>query len=64
MRFDGKVVLITGAAGGFGSRTAEVFADLGARLVLSDLATSTWCLKAVQSQLTGRDFLQQQNNVC
>jgi len=37
MRFDGKVVLITGAAGGFGSRTAEKFAELGARLVLSDI---------------------------
>ncbi|MFQ5437202.1 MAG: SDR family NAD(P)-dependent oxidoreductase [Paracoccaceae bacterium] len=37
MRFDGKVVLITGAAGGFGSRLAEVFGELGARLVLSDV---------------------------
>ena len=37
MRFDGKVVLITGAAGGFGARTAECFAETGARLVLSDL---------------------------
>lgn len=37
MRFDGKVVLVTGAAGGFGSRMAEVFSDLGARLVLSDM---------------------------
>ena len=37
MRFDGKVVLITGAAGGFGSRTAEIFAELGARLVLADI---------------------------
>ena len=37
MRFDGKVVLVTGAAGGFGSRTAERFAELGASLVLSDL---------------------------
>lgn len=37
MRFEGKTVLITGAAGGFGSRTAEAFADAGARLVLSDI---------------------------
>lgn len=29
--------MITGAAGGFGSRTAEAFADAGARLVLSDI---------------------------
>jgi NAD(P)-dependent dehydrogenase (short-subunit alcohol dehydrogenase family) len=37
MRFDGKTVLITGAAGGFGSRTAERFAELGANLVLADM---------------------------
>jgi len=37
MRFDGKSVLITGAAGGFGSRAAEMFSERGARLVLSDL---------------------------
>ncbi|MCA8868758.1 MAG: SDR family oxidoreductase [Rhodobacteraceae bacterium] len=36
MRFDHKTVLISGAAGGFGSRMAERFADLGANLVLSD----------------------------
>ena len=36
-RFDGKIVLVTGAAGGFGRRTAERFAADGARLVLSDL---------------------------
>lgn len=36
-RFDGKVVLVTGAAGGFGRRAAERFAGEGARLVLSDL---------------------------
>ena len=36
-RFDGKIVLVTGAAGGFGRRTAERFAADGARLVMSDL---------------------------
>ncbi len=36
-RFDGKTVLITGAAGGFGKRTAELFAAEGASLVLSDI---------------------------
>lgn len=38
MRFDGMTVLITGATGGFGRRTAERFAAEGARLVLSDVA--------------------------
>lgn len=37
-RFAGRSVLITGAAGGFGRRAAERFADEGARLVLSDLS--------------------------
>lgn len=36
--YDGKVVLITGAAGGFGRLAAERFAAEGARLALSDLS--------------------------
>lgn len=35
-RLDGKTVLITGAAGGIGSETARVCAQLGAQLVLVD----------------------------
>ena len=36
-RFDGLTVLITGATGGFGRRSAERFAAEGTRLVLSDI---------------------------
>jgi NAD(P)-dependent dehydrogenase (short-subunit alcohol dehydrogenase family) len=36
-RFEGLTVLITGATGGFGRRSAERFAAEGARLVLSDM---------------------------
>lgn len=36
-RFEGKVVLITGAASGFGRRAAERFAAEGAMLVLGDI---------------------------
>lgn len=36
-RFDGLTVLISGAAGGFGSAAARRFAAEGARLVLSDI---------------------------
>jgi NAD(P)-dependent dehydrogenase (short-subunit alcohol dehydrogenase family) len=36
-RFENKVVLITGAASGFGRRAAERFAGEGARLVLGDI---------------------------
>ena len=35
-RFGGLAVLITGAAGGFGASAARLFAEEGARLVLSD----------------------------
>ncbi|MER0244333.1 glucose 1-dehydrogenase [Streptomyces sp. HSW2009] len=37
-RLAGKVALITGATGGLGTATAELFAREGARLVLTDIA--------------------------
>lgn len=37
-RYEGRVVLITGAAGGFGALAARRFAEAGARLALSDVA--------------------------
>jgi len=49
MRFDEKVVVITGAAGGFGHATATRFAALGARLVLADM-------DAERLQSIGRDI--------
>lgn len=36
-RFEGLTVFLSGATGGFGTRTAERLADAGARLVLSDI---------------------------
>ena len=38
MKFAGKTVLITGAAGGFGSAAAKAFAAEGANLVLGDIS--------------------------
>ena len=35
-RFDGKTVLVTGAASGIGRATAELFAREGASLVIAD----------------------------
>jgi NAD(P)-dependent dehydrogenase (short-subunit alcohol dehydrogenase family) len=37
MRFNGKVVVITGAAGGQGQAAARLFAEEGARLVVTDI---------------------------
>ena len=37
MRLQGKVVLVTGAAGGIGHAVAELFASKGARVVASDV---------------------------
>lgn len=38
---DGKVAIITGASGGLGKATAELFSSLGAKLVLTDINGET-----------------------
>jgi 3-oxoacyl-[acyl-carrier protein] reductase len=40
LSFKNKVVVVTGAAGGFGSATARAFAAAGAHVVVSDIDTA------------------------
>lgn len=37
LRFDGRTVLVTGGAGGFGSQTCRAFGERGAHVVVADL---------------------------
>ncbi len=39
IRFDGKVVVITGAGGGIGKEYSHFYASRGAKVVVNDLGT-------------------------
>ena len=58
-RFDTLSILLTGAAGGFGRRAAERFAQEGARLVIADIARKPLedladALRATGAEVTAR----------
>src|SRR5579859_3712403 len=56
-RFEGKVVIITGAAGGIGRATAVRFASEGARVVLVDLAETALAEVATAVEAAGGEAL-------
>jgi NAD(P)-dependent dehydrogenase (short-subunit alcohol dehydrogenase family) len=55
MRLEGKVCVITGAAGGIGSTTAKLFAREGARVAGVDLAEHSVGELALRADLTDED---------
>ncbi|AGM06032.1 SDR family NAD(P)-dependent oxidoreductase [Amycolatopsis keratiniphila] len=56
-RLDGKVALITGATGGIGQATAELFAREGASLVVTDISQDTTDELAARLEAEGTDAL-------
>ncbi|MFH8405111.1 SDR family NAD(P)-dependent oxidoreductase [Streptomyces sp. NPDC018019] len=52
LRLDGRTALITGATGGIGTATAELFAREGARLVITDVAEEP--LRALAHRIEAR----------
>ena len=50
-KFEGKTVLITGAAGDIGSTTARAFSEQGAQILLCDLAATEPKLKKLTTEL-------------
>jgi len=52
-RFSGKVVVVTGGAGGIGRATAVRFASEGARVVLVDLAAAALALSVAAVERAG-----------
>lgn len=62
-RFEGKVVVITGAASGIGAATAKRFAMEGAKLVLGDINETGLNATAESLRETGREIVAQMTDV-
>jgi len=57
-RFDGKVVIVTGAAGGLGKATASAFASLGADLAICDVDSEGLAATATEIAAAGSTVFQ------
>lgn len=63
-RFEGKLVMITGAAGGIGAETARQFAEAGAKLALSDRDEVGLDRIAADLRAAGAKVLAQKLDIC
>jgi NAD(P)-dependent dehydrogenase (short-subunit alcohol dehydrogenase family) len=54
---DGKVIIVTGAAGGIGQACAVTLADAGARLVLTDIVNCDATIAAIRRSEKNAIFL-------
>ncbi|MFE2162366.1 SDR family NAD(P)-dependent oxidoreductase [Streptomyces lydicus] len=57
LRLDGKVALITGATGGIGAATAQLFAREGARLVVADIRRERLTALTREIAVTGAEVV-------
>lgn len=48
----GQVAIVTGSGQGIGAETARLFANEGARVVVSDIDAGKYCHQAIISHLT------------
>jgi NAD(P)-dependent dehydrogenase (short-subunit alcohol dehydrogenase family) len=62
-RLDAKSAVVTGAAKGIGRATAELFADEGARLVLTDIDQSSLAAAAEEMRFKGAEVVEVPGNV-
>jgi NAD(P)-dependent dehydrogenase (short-subunit alcohol dehydrogenase family) len=61
--FDGKVAIVTGAGGNIGSLTARMFAEAGARVMMTDIAEGPLATAAAALQADGLDVISQPGDV-
>jgi len=60
---EGKIALVTGAASGIGAAAAEIFAEKGAKVVVSDIAEAGGLATVERIRSAGGDAIFQQCNV-